>query len=305
MVRGRRLKALRAVLAPTVLVAPLTLAGCAFGGGGTTADEPAIGPAPAIRDATQIKLPLDAYVPREGILGKANDLLLRDCVRRYGFSLAAVAETRPRPPNERRFGIVDADQAARRGYNPPPEWDHGATSQQRQLAVPNPPPTEILYGRASNSPRRTIQQYAGKPVPNGGCVGEVRTRLSSGAPVGADPRLGETLATRAHAQAENDSRVTTAWGRWSACMARSGFTYKTPWHAHDDRWAGDTASVREIRTARADVACRNETNLVGIWVAVESAYQRRLIEKNAVALAETRKLLETLQRNVARVMAGR
>jgi hypothetical protein len=298
---------LRAALAPTVLLAPMALVGCAAGGGGGTAGgEPAIGTPPAIRDGTQIKLPLDAYIPGEGILGKANDLLLQDCVRRYGFSIGAAVPAKPRPRNERRFGIVDAEPAARRGYNPLPEMGTGAASQQRQLAVPNPPPTEILYGRASVSPHRKVQAHAGKPVPDGGCVGAVRARLSSGAPARADIKLGERLANQAHAQAEHDSRVTRVWALWSRCMARSGYTYKTPWDANDDpRWQGETADLQEIRTARADIACRNETNLVGIWAAVESAYQRRLVEKNSVALTETRKLLDTLQRNVAGVMAGR
>jgi hypothetical protein len=304
--RGRTRKALRAALAPIVLLTPMSLVGCAAGGGGTTGGEPAIGPPPVIRDGTQIKLPLDAYIPGEGILGKANDLLLQDCVRRYGFSIGAAVQTKPRPGNERRYGIVDAGSAARQGYNAPPEMSAGAASQRRQLAVPNPPPTEILYGRASKSPRQKVQAYGGKPVPDGGCVGAVRARLSSGAPARADVKLGERLANQAHAQAEHDSRVTKVWALWSSCMAKSGYTYKTPWAAHDDpQWQGDSANLREIRTARADIACRNQTNMVGIWMAVESAYQRRLMEKNSPALAETKKLLDTLQRNVAGVMAGR
>ncbi|MFA1541817.1 hypothetical protein [Actinomadura monticuli] len=291
-----------------MLAALMLLGGCAAGGGpGESGGEPAIGSPPVIRDGTQIKLPLDAYMPEEGVLGKANDLLLQDCVRRYGFSLGAAAAPRPRPRNERRFGIVDAEVAARHGYGLPPEAKAGATGQQRQLAVPNPPPTEVLYGRASDSSRQTVQNYAGKPVPAGGCIGEVRARLSSGAPARADIRLGERLANQAHAQAEHDSRVTSAWALWSRCMAKLGYTYKTPWDAHDDpQWQRrESAGSREIRTARADIACRNETNMVGIWLAVESAYQRRLVEKNSLALAETKKLLDALQRNVADVMAGR
>jgi hypothetical protein len=40
----------------------------------------------------------------------------------------------------------------------------------------------------------------------------------------------------------------------------------------------------EIATAKADVACKQQTNLVGIWFTVESAHQRTLIIQNTTAL---------------------
>lgn len=304
MARGRLRKDVLAAIVPAALLALPALAGCGGEGGGSQGGEPALGPVPAIRSGTTIELPLDAYTPEEGLLGKANDLLLQDCVRRYGFSMGSVPPARPRPKNERRYGIMDANLASRRGYSPPPET--AAQDQKRQLAVPNPPPIEILYGRAKTLRREPIREFAGQPLPSGGCVGEARTKLSAGAPAGADFKLGMKLSTEAHGQAERDGRVIKAWAMWSSCMAKSGYRYKTPWHANNDpQWEGDAASLREIRTAQADISCRNSTNMVGVWVAVESAYQRRLIEKNGLALAETKKLIEIRQRNVASFMAGR
>jgi hypothetical protein len=90
-------------------------------------------------------------------------------------------------------------------------------------------------------------------------------------------------------------------------MRRAGFSYRTPWDANDDpRWwvDQDTASDPEIATATADVGCREDANLVGLWYAVETAHQTRLIEENSEQLRALEQYLAVYRRNVAEVVAG-
>jgi hypothetical protein len=61
-------------------------------------------------------------------------------------------------------------------------------------------------------------------------------------------------------------------------MAEAGYDYADVWAVNNDaRWTGQAPTAEEIATATRDVACRTRTELVPTWLAVETAYQRRLI----------------------------
>jgi hypothetical protein len=51
--------------------------------------------------------------------------------------------------------------------------------------------------------------------------------------------------------------------------------------------------------ARQDIACKAETNLVGRWFAVESAYQRQAIDADRSGFAEVKAAIEAQDRNAA------
>ena len=75
--------------------------------------------------------------------------------------------------------------------------------------------------------------------------------------------------------------------RWWACWADAGFSYAGPWAANtDSHWREDIVTDQERLVATADVTCKLETNLIGIWNAVDAAYQERIIERDAELLAE-------------------
>jgi hypothetical protein len=60
-----------------------------------------------------------------------------------------------------------------------------------------------------------------------------------------------------------------------------------------------------MHMAASDVACKQKTNLVGVWVAVESAIQKSLIEKNQEALTQVRSTARaTLERSAEIVAEG-
>jgi hypothetical protein len=68
-------------------------------------------------------------------------------------------------------------------------------------------------------------------------------------------------------------------------MSKAGFAYSTPMDANNDpRWSGEEVTQAEIAVAVADVNCKKKTNLVGIRMAVDAAYQRAAIAANAIEL---------------------
>jgi hypothetical protein len=96
----------------------------------------------------------------------------------------------------------------------------------------------------------------------------------------------------------DDSRYEAAVKRWSDCMAGLGFDYSTPIDAigRNTVYGVDEATARAV--AAADVQCKIETNLVGVAVAVESAYEQIWIDEHRDELAAQ-------QRQIADYLAGR
>jgi hypothetical protein len=66
-------------------------------------------------------------------------------------------------------------------------------------------------------------------------------------------------------------------------MRAGGHQYQSPWQPNDEASSQD-ATEGEKKTATADVECRSRTRMTDVWVAVENAYQKRLIEEHASSL---------------------
>ncbi|MFI6396470.1 hypothetical protein ACIBI5_54205, partial [Nonomuraea sp. NPDC050540] len=93
--------------------------------------------------------------------------------------------------------------------------------------------------------------------------------------------------------------------RWSACMARQGFRYPDPLTAITDRqWSTNKIGAQEIRTARADVRCKENTGLVDVWAEAESRIQRRAIRTHPTEF-HAFKAVKARQLDVARDIIAR
>jgi hypothetical protein len=113
---------------------------------------------------------------------------------------------------------------------------------------------------------------------------------------------------RAHSfeYSQLDPRVIGAQEKWVACMKEQGYTtYKDTFDAGgDSRWNVPTASSQEIAVAVADWTCAKKVNLVGIWVAVESAYQEKQIDENAEQLQWEQENLRTQTQRISDILSG-
>ncbi|MGW6308483.1 hypothetical protein ACWFRQ_37025 [Streptomyces niveus] len=126
-------------------------------------------------------------------------------------------------------------------------------------------------------------------MPEGGCIGETQRKIPDQA---AQSYLGraQKLTIESYDRSREDPAVLAAFRKWSSCMKGEGYSYSDPISAINDA-AFKTPKVgkREISVALADVRCKDKVNLIGIWFAAESAYQKVLIGSNDVDLKETKR----------------
>ncbi|MEU5697757.1 hypothetical protein ACFFS2_18725 [Streptomyces aurantiacus] len=261
--------------------------------------EPPVPANPPAVDPSTLSLPLDAYRSTKAEQQTIHDgysRLMVDCMKRYGFDYSPSRSTGYlEQRNTRRYGITDSTHAAQRGYHPA-----SSVVEKRRSAAAKPAMSASAQSVASGKGQ---SKRNGRTVPVGGCNGEARRTLLQGLRQAPRLDLVDELALQSYDRSLRHSKVVAAISAWSACMAKSGYNYRTPSDANNDRvFNTDEPTAQETATAVADVACKKQTNLVGIWSTVDIAYQKRLIEQNAQALDLVKRALTTEVKNAA---AGR
>lgn len=252
-----------------------------------TRPEPPLGPIPVIQVDADVKFPLDGYLispERRATIRKSQDLLVQKCLRRFDFEME-LPDRESDQVRGRVIGVVDDAEVAKYGYSDPETLESIRKAEQiRKEQKPWPEEmVAVLNGRGAKASKKG-------DVPDGGCIGEAQRTLglaSQSADKAGDENFVIALSSDSTKLAEADSRLKDAWGKWSACMKDAGYHYADPWGPNGEKkFSGDDASSEEIATARADVACRKKHDVNGIWVAVRTAYQNRLIVDNADALKQ-------------------
>lgn len=295
------------------------LAGLAVALGSCTSDadepepEPELGSIPVIEEVSELVLPLEIYRYSSDdyrIVQHAAWLLIGECVSQFGAEYTAadpalVTGIPPFDSNARRYGLFDPEHAATLGYNFSAEQgDTGSQTEPDPATRWNPGETELLLVRGGTfnlvTPPADVE---GRPLPEDGCQGEANRILREGT-LAEPPSLDlfNDLNVESHERAEADSRVEAAIAQWSECMGQAGYNYRTIWEPNNESWP-EPPGDQEITVAQSDVACKQETNLVGIFYTVETAYQERIIEDNAEALAALRGFMDAQKENAARVVA--
>jgi hypothetical protein len=263
--------------------------------------EPLIPANPPTVDPSALALPLDAYrstKAEQQVIHDSYSQLMVACMKRYGFDYWPSKSTGYlEQRNARRYGITDSTHAAQRGYHPALSV---AEKQRSAAARPSLSPAAQAVASGKGQSKRN-----GRTVPVGGCNGESKRTLLQGLRQEPDPGLVDELSLQSYERSFQHSKVVSAISAWSACMAKSGYNYRTPSDANNDRvYNTDEPTAQEIATAVADVGCKKQTNLVGIWSAADVAYQKRLIEQNSQALDLVKSAITTQIKNAARHGAG-
>lgn len=297
-------------------VLALSLASCTSG---TSSDaEPEIDQIPVVQDAGELTLPLDAYnftSDSQRVFEDAKATLVRDCLRRFGVEVSMSDIREDDLPEygwqrERRYGLFDMAAAQSRGYHrqgmpsEPQTFSSLDEIEEYRRAQGRWFPSEAEqflldgHGRSEFEGRDLPRDANGEPLPDEGCRGEAEQVLYDGL---SRPARPIDAAAQSKQRAFGDSRVEEAKAAWSDCMADRGYDYSSIWEPSNRDWP-DPVTDEEIATAVADVECKRETNLVGIWYAVDAAHQRAFIENNAERLAELETWLETVHENATRVL---
>ncbi|MBD0707178.1 MULTISPECIES: hypothetical protein [unclassified Streptomyces] len=288
------------------------------GGGGGSAKEPAIGTVTKLVSATGLSFPLDGYETTDEQrrkLDRAQAQVTSDCMKRFGFTFELPVSLSPAGTGGEslRYGLTDPKTAERYGYTA----HRGAASPSKpaakslgasgQLALHGPDstmagrPMSLEESRAKDS-GKTVN---GQKVPIGGCLREGYLTVYAPKKGALDSMFVTNMAMDANSRSREDSRVVTAVKAWSACMAEKGYKADEPVSPQADLGLkpNDYGSPKGIAAARQDVACKERANLVGVWYAVEGAYQKRNIEQYAEALKQAKTELDERLRFAA-TLAG-
>lgn len=293
-----------------------------------------VAPVSAWADGRPLPRPLDVLSGNSGDnfrrgVWVAESVLLNDCLAKFGFH-----RKDPRPMLEvadfggpdRLYGITDAAKVGKYGYHPAPE---DIRKNENQLGDKERSEEEIAIEMGEI---RGI--YKGVQVPKGGCLGDARSQLFGNMRIW-DVRAQRMLAivNEAAYRAEDDPRVRAVFKKWSSCMQGSGYDYTDPWEANNDpKWLKSEVSrppaensehdergnhvgvssakpkvdrklrAEEIVAAKADLSCRKKYNVVGVWHAVDVAYQKRAIDDNTEFVEEQKRAYEVLARRTKAIV---
>lgn len=255
---------------------------------------------PVLTSTAEVSLPIEDYLLRNdehAEILQASRIVVRRCMARFGFDYTVDPDPAapPDPKGDaanmaRRYGISDEATAARYGYHPA---DGSLPAAPTGTAQPmSSAERSVFLGGTA--------RYKGQRIPAHGCSGDAQRKLGKG----LDERLPERIDDASYQQSMAAPQVAAVFRAWSACMAQRGYTFRDPLEPLRSQPAASPTAT-EIRTAEADMACKRRTNLLGVWVAVESAVQDALIEKNQEALAQTRTAArDTLARSAKVVAEG-
>ncbi len=271
MPTGRRLLGALAALAAVGLLG-------ACGSSETHAEAPIAAPIEGDRLTT---LPLQDFIrgwPEENaILIRDINRLTERCMADRGFSYAGHPI-----PDERdarvawRYGPITAADAAL-GYTPhsedapPPLDDHAIVGQGTTYL-------QAFAGRQTRSEIVSVKDPHGHHIASyyrGGCDGRAElTVYQHWSRIEGMRSTLDDIQGEAYTKAGHDPRVEEAAQHWHRCMAARGYDFEDPEAALDRPWA-DPPSAGELRTAKADVACKRSSRFAATISAVEAAYERR------------------------------
>ncbi len=267
--------------------------------------ERTLAPAPSGTPAKDfvLSLPLAAYsLTREQqvLLDRAQIRLQETCVRRLSSSdlpPREVPDASAAVEPSRRYGIVDMESAKRYGYQSP-----DTPSSTASLPRPNETQAMLLSGRTSAG--KALKTYKGHAVPEGGCNAESRDAIYKDHDKEPGIAVAQQIDIDSYKRSLQDSRVSAAFSDWSRCMKRAGYTYESPMKVADDpEFADANYSKRERSVAVADVTCKFEVRLPQTWIAVESAIQKKMIERRQSALTHLSESQKLMVQRARRVLA--
>jgi hypothetical protein len=289
----------------------VSISGLPGGNGGRPAIT--VPPVPPASSTRPIPMPLDSYEQVAGneqeVLVEASNLLTQRCMESRGFSYTGTAQpsielSSLQATEDSPVRITSLSQAQTYGYGTPnggaggglgffgtvSAQDFGAALRDKRLAW-----VMALFGF---SPGPAGQQARGH---HEGCIQLVTSELYGPDRGSTNPDPVPGIAFQALQWTQNDPRILAVDKAWSACMARRGYSYRTPQAAAEHHWPSVPSPV-EIATAVADVTCKTQVNLTNTWLTVEAAYQLALIAQNLTALSHLQSSFRALQQRAEQLV---
>ncbi|WP_145886047.1 hypothetical protein [Streptomyces sp. BK340] len=310
---------MRGVKVIAAVLASVAIAGCgSTRSAKSSAQPPPLGAVPIITSPDAISLPIDAYTPtqsEEDTLGHAAAISFARCMQRFGFRepKKLLSDTQPalvlhnlraRSPI---YGFFDPSVVHAEGYGVVRSAGGRAATREAEVQPPTTAEKSLITGHDASGAR--LAGYDGKPVPKEGCQGYAFRAVG-----GSLPGVGSThdMPGGGPDVPLTDPRIASVNKQWSDCMEVKGFDYPTPVDAiSDPKWKPDPKKIEDYRPSReqiavasADMGCKLSLNLVGIDVAVASAYHKQYIDSHAAELAEYRRDFGSRLKKAAAIIAS-
>ena len=257
------------------------LSGCGSDSSDTVQDEPPI----SVRHITasrQIDLPALQYAIKaddEKAYFSAVNLAQKACARKFGIDSAIPVASQPsviETLSARRVGLVNVDEAERYGYAAAPSA--GGDDSKANGWNPSVREAQVMTGSDSAGQAVGSDPETGKTIPKGGCSTQGFRDVRHGKPSPIEVPLIDDILSQSWELTKADSRAEVAEKKWATCMAKRGYNFKHRWDAGNSV-AGANAET-QLAMAKLDVHCATDTRYIDTWVAVDTAYQQRLISKN-------------------------
>ena len=215
-------------------------------------------PIPPAGSAAAVALPLDSYeevsVQEQDALAAAGDLLTQRCMTAAGFSYPVAAEPGGGEANVQSFedgyGINNLAQAETYGYKQPAQ--NGPGLSPARLALPGFLGQQNKHGAAWTSALLGFVPGARARAPqHQGCLQTTDADLYGR--LGGDPNPDPVppIAIESAQWTQSDPRILAVQRAWSACMARSGLSYKSPAQAADRNWPRTPTPAEDVAAAHA------------------------------------------------------
>jgi hypothetical protein len=222
------------------------------------------------------------------VLYKAQQVLVRNCLKQQGFSWSIPPEKPIPEAREFPYVIDDATWARAHGYgsdieqkadevrrsDPNQRYAESLSADRRQAAV------EALTGKTAEGlsvalPSGGVIQRSDK-----GCQSEAERDLYGDLQSWYESqRITETLTTMRQQRVLGDARFTAGTKRWSECMKKAGHPYATPAEAHAEQVGAPKSrqsQQRETSIALTEVTCAQSSGLAATAKQLDREYEQAL-----------------------------
>lgn len=267
-----------------ILCLVLLCAGCGVADPVAAEPDVDLAAAPVITTLDQVRRPIDEFAPTvEQVLAVAatTERLVQECMvdageaqARYimGDSLARFVKdgVDSGVVYSRLWGFFSPSTVDQYGFHRPPDAEGGFEA--------------TVTGAVDQTIGPRCERTVREATPGGGWSS---LRGTSGMPDGGPP------------EPIGDSRVVVTVQQWSRCMKARGYEATDPTQFMAPFMGGPSASADEIAAAQADLACKADVNLIGIAVAVQSAYDELYIENHRAELEAWRDEIDAFIRQGA------
>ncbi|GAA3737381.1 hypothetical protein [Salinactinospora qingdaonensis] len=228
------------------------------------------------------------------VLHIAEQVLLRDCMRRNGFTYQIPTEP---PPTTGRFPYVidDVNWAEEHGYgsdiksdiarmrkeDPNQRYFHGLPPERKAVAL------KAANGEAPHE--ITVENPDGLVLTRNdeGCQSEAERKLYGDLETWFEAKTTvDALESVRHERVITDPRFTEAVRPWAECMRAAGYPYESPARLREELKPIDAALPRdeEIRLATAEARCARSSGLAATARDLAREHRRELRHEHRSAI---------------------